>query len=491
MTLRRCALAALSLAFVSLGCHDVHLDFSHSESISLYDDLYSISLVDDKNAVAVGYYGAVYYTTDGGTTWKKGRTDTIASIYSVSMADAQRGWAVGQRGMILRTEDGGETWSSQPNLKQNEGSHLFAVTAIDANTAWAIGEWGTRIKTTDGGKTWTDHSFTIDESHPQFVWLTMVDQEKVRAGEKVYEDVGLTDVFCRKPPSTRCWLIGEFGYIFFSDDRGETWQQSKIEGSIEMPPVSFGYNELELGEEDRARLVEFAAAIADEEHLNVAIESFASPREIDTFGRGGDPFELFEMLEARTLEVRTVLEDAGILSDRLRMRGQPPWDYEDFLEDDPGFLDRYLDTRKQGQPLTKVRVLQNPYLFTVRFQDDDKGLIAGLGGVILKSEDGGATWSYRKIDRKQALFAARSVEGRAVAVGEKGLVRVSTDDGQTWGPPPEGTFPEIFTYMRGVEFDPEGQVGFIVGQRGQILRSTDAGYKWQKVLPVPKADSST
>ena len=45
-----------------------------------------------RNAVAVGYQGAVYWTADGGETWRKGSTDTLSSLYSVSMADALHGW---------------------------------------------------------------------------------------------------------------------------------------------------------------------------------------------------------------------------------------------------------------------------------------------------------------------------------------------------------------------------------------------------------------
>ena len=40
-----------------------------------------------------------------------------------------------------------------------------------------------------------------------------------------------------------------------------------------------------------------------------------------------------------------MIEEAGILSDRIRERGAPPWDYLDFLKDDPGFLTRYLAGR--------------------------------------------------------------------------------------------------------------------------------------------------
>lgn len=489
--LRSLVAIAIGLALVGTGCHDTHLDYDHTDGdIVLFDDLYSISVVDRDTAVAVGYYGTVYYTHDGGTTWMQGETDTLSSLYKVSMADKEHGWAVGQRGLIMRTDDGGATWQRQKNLKEDEGTHLFGVTAIDKDTAWVIGEWGTRITTHDGGANWIDASFTVDERHAMFQWLSSFEQEKVRNGETVYEDVGINDVFCLRAPGTRCWLIGEFGYIFFSEDRGQTWLSSSIEGSAEIEPVRVGYNEIEFGKTDSERLEAFAAKIVDEAHLNVAIEGVASQREIKEFGLSGDPYPLFETLEARAMEVRTVLEDAGLPGERVRMRGQPPWDYEDYLDDDPEFLKRYLDSRLFEVGGVKVRVIQNPILFTVRFRDENNGLIAGLGGVILRSQDGGKSWSYRKIDRKQALFSVGSVEGRALAVGEKGLVRVSTDDGDTWNETPDGTFPTIYTYLRDIEFESTGQVGFIVGQTGQILKSADAGYKWEQVLPEEDEDET-
>ena len=103
--------------------------------------------------------------------WQQGQTPTKQSLYDISMADTKKGWACGQHGLILRTEDGGRSWKVQPNIKVEQGTHLFAIHAIDANTAWAVGEWGTRLFTDNGGVTWQDLALLVDEQHPMFVWL--------------------------------------------------------------------------------------------------------------------------------------------------------------------------------------------------------------------------------------------------------------------------------------------------------------------------------
>jgi photosystem II stability/assembly factor-like uncharacterized protein len=62
-------------------------------------------------------------------------------------------------------------------------------------------------------------------------------------------------------------------------------------------------------------------------------------------------------------------------------------------------------------------------------------------------------------------------------------VRISSDGGEVWGPPPPGNFPETFTFMRDLGFEHNQQVGFIVGQQGMVLRSRDGGSTWNRVLP--------
>jgi photosystem II stability/assembly factor-like uncharacterized protein len=479
------------LAVAGLACHDVHFEPHVTEGeIDLYDDLYAVSVADDKTAVAAGYMGAIYTTSDSGTTWQKSsRSEGPARLYyGVSMADPLRGWIVGQLGTVLRSEDGGASWTTQETTKSDY--HLFAVHAMDDRRAWAVGEFGTRILTEDGGQTWQDSSLTITLDHPQYVWLTPPEQERVRGGEKVFEDVSLNDIYCRPVPSQRCWIVGEFGYIFYSEDLGASWQRADIVGTDEIEPVYFGFDESEVGDEDSARVRAFVESILDQEHLNVLIEPFASQQEVRAFVEADDPTPLFDILDSRMSAMREIAEETGILSDRLRKRGTPPWDYEDFLEDDPEFLTRFLDSRLAERPQVAVAIAQNPYLFRVRFRDDMNGIITGLGGVVLVSDDGGLTWSYGSSGVKRALYAMAPGDERSIAVGEKGLARFSGDGGRTWSAPPEEAFPEVFTFMRDVSYEPQARLGLIVGQRGLVLRSTDQGDTWTKVLPPPKTASA-
>src|SRR3990172_939828 len=131
--------ASFAVAAASVACHQ--LDFSPrvpEGEIDIYDDLFAVSVADDDHAVAVGYHGSAYLTTDGGETWRKGATGTERLLYSVSMANSRSGWAVGQSGTILRTSDGGKTWELQPNPTAEKGTHLFGVHALDDRTAWVV-----------------------------------------------------------------------------------------------------------------------------------------------------------------------------------------------------------------------------------------------------------------------------------------------------------------------------------------------------------------
>src|SRR3974377_2305862 len=67
-----------------------------------------------KRLVAVGDHGIVLLSDDDGTRVRQAKAVAVGStLTSVSFADEKYGWAVGQWGVIVATVDGGETWQLQ------------------------------------------------------------------------------------------------------------------------------------------------------------------------------------------------------------------------------------------------------------------------------------------------------------------------------------------------------------------------------------------
>ena len=69
-------------------------------------------------------------------------------LQGVSFTEASTGTAVGVFGTILRTTDGGSTWTAQDSGTTNR---LLGVSFTDASTGTAVGSGGTILRTTDGG----------------------------------------------------------------------------------------------------------------------------------------------------------------------------------------------------------------------------------------------------------------------------------------------------------------------------------------------------
>jgi photosystem II stability/assembly factor-like uncharacterized protein len=104
--------------------------------------------------VGVGDYGVVLLSDDHGKTFRQARTVPVSStLTSVSFADAKNGWAVGHWGVILHTADGGETWAVQRS-DMNEDRPLFGVHFFDDKDGIAVGLWSLVLATHDGGAHW-------------------------------------------------------------------------------------------------------------------------------------------------------------------------------------------------------------------------------------------------------------------------------------------------------------------------------------------------
>ncbi|MBP3557638.1 MAG: hypothetical protein J6K20_08060 [Thermoguttaceae bacterium] len=90
-----------------------------------YFDLKSVAALD-------GFVGAVgspgtffFYSDDGGATWAASRTETRAPLRKLFFLDRLNGWAVGEFGTILATKDGGRTWT-----RQRDGGRRVALLGV-------------------------------------------------------------------------------------------------------------------------------------------------------------------------------------------------------------------------------------------------------------------------------------------------------------------------------------------------------------------------
>lgn len=152
--------------------------------------------------VSVGANGAVLLSDDQGASFRQAQRVPVSSVLtSVSFVGPKTGWAVGHWGAILATTDGGETWRIQ-RLSTEEDRPLFAVHFFDAQRGVAVGLWSLVLLTQDGGATWTEQHVSP------------------KAGTK--SDLNLLGLF--PDGKGGVFATAEKGQILHSADYGQTWQ---------------------------------------------------------------------------------------------------------------------------------------------------------------------------------------------------------------------------------------------------------------------------
>ena len=113
-----------------------------------------------KRIVAVGDHGAVLLSDDDGKTFRQAQSVPVSStLTAVTFIDTNTGWAVGHWGAVVKTTDGGEHWALQSSDMAVD-QPLFSVYFRSAGDGWAVGLWSLILHTTDGGANWSTVSLT-------------------------------------------------------------------------------------------------------------------------------------------------------------------------------------------------------------------------------------------------------------------------------------------------------------------------------------------
>ncbi len=118
--------------------------------------LLGVDCLDGKN-IAVGQEGSLFLFEDN--TWLSVDSGTDARLFSVTMNEAGLGFAVGGFGTIIKTSDGGKHWEVlEPNweeiLNDFVEPHLYDVTIDKNGFVTIIGEFEMVLRSKDMGDSW-------------------------------------------------------------------------------------------------------------------------------------------------------------------------------------------------------------------------------------------------------------------------------------------------------------------------------------------------
>ena len=77
------------------------------------------------------------------------------NFHDVWFLDRNKGWAVGAFGRLAETRDGGRTWSDKSHLVQtSDGLHLNAITGTSSGKVFIAGEGGAVFRSLNAGASW-------------------------------------------------------------------------------------------------------------------------------------------------------------------------------------------------------------------------------------------------------------------------------------------------------------------------------------------------
>ena len=164
-----------------------------------HDAIYAIDFEGEKG-IAVGAYGLMLETKDGGGSWTVVPPKTGLAVLGIAI-QGDRQVVVGMQGLIM-TRSGDADWQA---VDSGIDARMMNVAVGKSGLTIAVGEFGFIGKSTDFGQTW--------KSITSFDWMS-VNEDGYEP--HLYDAVVMDD--------GTALVVGEFGLVLLSTDGGETWE---------------------------------------------------------------------------------------------------------------------------------------------------------------------------------------------------------------------------------------------------------------------------
>lgn len=160
--------------------------------------------------IAVGQAGLIVSRDDDGT-WRKRESGTPERLMNVDVNSDGTAFAVGAFGSVLMSRDGGVTWTSaepdwaevvdDPSTAAGLGPNLYAIDVRDSGQVTLAGEWGIVLRSDDEGASW----------------------RALHHGDTVMQEGDATFFAFYSNGNGLLIAVGQEGAVLRSEDDGETW----------------------------------------------------------------------------------------------------------------------------------------------------------------------------------------------------------------------------------------------------------------------------
>lgn len=197
---------------VELALEDAQLDLEDAE-LTLSEPVFTSPLMDvwfqdADRGWAVGAFGTIVATTDGGEHWvtRQRQLDNPDEFHLNTVIGDARGrvFIAGEGGLMFRSLDSGQSWESLEPFY--EGSWFGAVYSAQYDALLLFGLRGNIYRSTDFGTTW---EMVVNDSH-----MTLAGGTASAQGDIV--------------------LAGSVGTVLFSNDGGQTFRHTQMEDGLSL-----------------------------------------------------------------------------------------------------------------------------------------------------------------------------------------------------------------------------------------------------------------
>jgi photosystem II stability/assembly factor-like uncharacterized protein len=139
----------------------------------------------------------------------------------------------------------------------------------------------------------------------------------------------------------------------------------------------------------------------------------------------------------------------------------------------------FIKPQPKGAAVSKPIFERADRFYGIAAQEGGNAWLAGSNGKIVRTQDGGHSWTLQEVSVGNVLqdIAAWDTR-RAVAVGNGGVVITTSDGGQSWRSV-DAPKSRIANKLMRIKVLPNGEA-WCVGEGGSILHSTNFGASWQQ-----------